>query len=80
MSTQIQKVLEILQNIQLKIDAIESKMAEFEIIFDAADIIEEHKEDEENKYNTEWNPYDDEDFAVDEYENFDDDDDTVSGY
>ena len=80
MSTELQKVLEILKHIQLKIDAIESKISEFEIIFDAADIIEEHREEEENKYNTEWNPYDDEDFAVDEYETYDDDDDVVSGY
>jgi len=80
MSTELKKVLEILQHIQLKIDAIESKISEFEIIFDAADIIEEHREEEENKYNTEWNPYDDEDFAVDEYEAYDDDDDVVSGY
>tara|TARA_Y100000401_G_C8145393_1_gene136929 strand:+ start:212 stop:517 length:306 start_codon:yes stop_codon:yes gene_type:complete len=70
----------ILSVIQSKIDSIESKIQEFEIIFDAADIIEEHREEEENKYNTEWSPYEDEDF-IEEYNNYDDDDDdVVSGY
>tara|TARA_R100000005_G_C4931045_1_gene160027 strand:- start:52 stop:357 length:306 start_codon:yes stop_codon:yes gene_type:complete len=70
----------ILSSMMQKIDSIESKIQEFEIIFDAADIIEEHKEEEENKYNTEWSPYDDEDFSVEDYSDYDDDDDVVSGY
>jgi hypothetical protein len=77
MSTEINKVIKILKEIKDQVDSIESRIQEFEIIFDAADIIEEHKEAEENKYNTEWNPYDDEDFSVGEYETFDDDDDDV---
>ena len=41
---------------------------------DAADIIEEHMEEEENKYNTEWNPYDDDDHQKEDYENYDNED------
>ena len=65
----------ILHNLETKIDAVESKIQDFEIVFDAAEILEERQEEEENKYNTEWNPYDDEDFQVEDYENYDDDDD-----
>ena len=54
MSTDMQKVIKLLEELKNKIDSIESKIQEFEIIFDAADIIEEHIEEEENKYNTEW--------------------------
>jgi hypothetical protein len=77
MSTEINKLIKLVKEIKDKVDSIESKIQEFEIIFDAADIIEEHKEEEENRYNTEWSPYDDEDFSVGEYETFDDDDDDV---
>jgi hypothetical protein len=80
MSTEIQKVFKLLQELKRQVDSIESKIQEFEIIFDAADIIEEHREEEEDKYNTEWNPYDDEDFPVEDYENYDDDDDVPRGY
>jgi hypothetical protein len=41
---------------------------------DAAEILEEHMEEEENKYNTEWNPYDDEDYEPEDYEQYGDDD------
>ena len=70
----IQKILKVLQELKRQVDSIESKINEFEIIFDAADIIEEHKEEEENKYSTEWNPYEDEDFSAG-YNGYDDDDD-----
>jgi hypothetical protein len=31
-------------------------------------------EEEENKYNTEWSPYDDEDYKKEDYENYDNED------
>ncbi len=78
----IQKVLKILQELKRQVDSIESKINEFEIIFDAADIIEEHREEEENKYSTEWNPYEDEDFSkgYNGYYEDDEDDDLPRGY
>jgi DNA anti-recombination protein RmuC len=59
-----------------KISDISNKIQEFEIIMDAAEIIEEHMEEEENKYSTEWNPYDDEGYESEEYENYDEDDES----
>ena len=38
------------------------------------DIIEEEREEAE-KYNTEWNPYEDEDFETESYEEYYNDDD-----
>ena len=58
-----------------KLNDISEKIKEFEIIMDAADIIEEHMDDEEEKYNTEWNPYDDEDYQPEDYEKYEDEDD-----
>ena len=48
-------------------------MQEFEIIFDAAEIIEDEI-DRNQGYKTEWSPYDDEDFQIEDYEHYDDDD------
>ena len=52
----IKKTLKIMER---RVLDIANKVQEFEIIMDAADIIEEQIETEENKYNTEWNPYED---------------------
>ena len=38
---------------------------------DAAEIIEDHMDEEEDKYNTEWNPYNDEDYDGEEFDNYD---------
>lgn len=63
-----------LKNMEKRILEISNKVQEFEIIMDAADIIEEQIETEENKYNTDWNPYDDEDFRGEYYIDEDEDD------
>ena len=67
-------IKKILKNLEKKIDLVLRKIQEFEVIMDAAEIIEEHMDDENEKYNTEWNPYDDEDYNTEEYENYDADD------
>ena len=36
---------------------------------DAAELIEQQMEEEEDKYNTEWNPYD-EDYDAEDYEDY----------
>jgi|TARA_B100001094_G_scaffold318905_1_gene363017 hypothetical protein len=66
----IKKTLKIMER---RVLDIANKVQEFEIIMDAADIIEEQIETEENKYNTDWSPYDDEDFHGEYYSDDDDD-------
>ena len=71
-----------LKNIERKLDMVFDKIQDFEVVFDAAEIIEDEIE-KQNEYNTEWNPYDDEDFQVEDYEDYDDDDeddDVIRGY
>ena len=65
----------ILKYMDRKLEEVSSKIQEFEIIMDAADIIEEHMEEEENKYNTEWNPYDDDSYSPEDYEDYENGDD-----
>ena len=76
----------IIKNLEKKINLVLDKIQDFEVVFDAAELIEdqiEKQDKDKNKYNTEWNPYDDEDFEPENYENYDeddDDDDVVTGY
>lgn len=70
----------ILKNIEKKLEIVSDKIQEFDVIFDAAEILEEEM-DRQDEYNTEWNPYDDEDFKPEDYEDYDDDDgDIIHGY
>tara|TARA_B100000902_G_scaffold75622_1_gene80449 strand:+ start:1049 stop:1375 length:327 start_codon:yes stop_codon:yes gene_type:complete len=72
----------IVKTLERKINLILDKIQEFEVVLDAADLLEEQIEkhdqaQKESEYNTDWNPYDDEDFHIEDYENYDDDDDDV---
>tara|TARA_Y100000385_G_C12808307_1_gene514952 strand:+ start:215 stop:514 length:300 start_codon:yes stop_codon:yes gene_type:complete len=70
----------ILRALEKKIQILSDKMQEFEIIFDAAEIIEDEI-DRNQGYKTEWSPYDDEDFQIEDYEHYDDDEDPYNnGY
>ena len=75
------EIKKILKNIEKKLEILSDKIQEFEVVFDAAEILEEEM-DRRDEYNTEWNPYDDEDFQVEDYEDYDDDedDDVIRGY
>jgi|MDSZ01.3.fsa_nt_gb DNA anti-recombination protein RmuC len=68
---------EVFEDLNKKINLILNKVQEFEIVLDAAEIIEEHIEDQESQakdiFNTDWTPYNDEDFQSEDYENYDDD-------
>jgi hypothetical protein len=70
----------ILKTTERKVDLILDKIQEFEVVFDAAELIEEQieKQNNESEYNSEWSPYDDEDFNPEDYENYDEDDDDSS--
>ena len=64
-----------LKSLDKKVQDILNKVQEFEVIMDAAEFLEEHLEDsEEDTYNTEWSPYNDEDYESEEYESYDEDD------
>lgn len=67
-------IKKILKNTQKKITDIATKIQEFEVILDAAELLEEQIEKQE-EYNTEWSPYEDEDYEAEEYEQYDDDED-----
>jgi len=80
MQTQIDKKFlsmeEVFEDLNKKMNLILNKVQEFEIVLDAAEIIEEHIEDQESQakdiFNTDWTPYNDEDFGSEDYENYDD--------
>lgn len=61
-----------LKTLDQKIGNVLDKIQEFEIVLDAAEMLENHIEEEEERYNTDWSPYDDEDFQSEDYEDYDD--------
>lgn len=74
----IQEIKKTLKSMNRRILEIANKIQEFEIILDAAEILEESREAQEERideYRKEWNPYDDEDFDIEDYEDYDDEND-----
>lgn len=72
------EIKKLLKTLERKINMIFDKIQDFEVVFDAAELIEDQIEkQDQSTYNTEWNPYEDEDFEPEDYENYDDDDDDV---
>jgi len=69
-------IKKILSKIERNLSLLVNKIQEFEIVFDAAEIIEEEIERQIEDYNTDWSPYSDEDFQPEEYEDYDPDEDT----
>ena len=75
------EIKKLLKTLERKINMIFDKIQDFEVVFDAAELIEDQIEkQDQSTYNTEWNPYEDEDFEPEDYENYDDDDDVIRGY
>lgn len=73
-SKEFSDIKKLLKKMDQKLGQILDKIQEFEIIMDAAELIEDQMEDRD-EYNTEWNPYDDEeDYEAEEYEQYGDDD------
>jgi hypothetical protein len=72
-SKEFSDIKKLLKKMDQKLGQILDKIQEFEIIMDAAEMLEEHME-EKDQYNTEWSPYDEEDYEAEEYENYDDED------
>ena len=73
-SKEFSDMKKLLKKMDQKLGQILDKIQEFEIIMDAAEMLEEHME-EKDEYNTEWNPYDDDDYVGEEYDQYDDDED-----
>tara|TARA_B100001778_G_C18577646_1_gene625805 strand:+ start:1303 stop:1608 length:306 start_codon:yes stop_codon:yes gene_type:complete len=73
-------IKKILSKIERNLSLLVNKIQEFEIVFDAAEIIEEEIERQIEDYNTDWSPYNDEDFQPEEYEDYDTDDDDTHGF
>ncbi len=63
--TDIKKTL---KKIDQKISNVLDKIQEFEIVLDAAEVLESRLDEEEERYNTEWNPEEDEDFNTEDYD------------
>lgn len=70
-SNDIAQIKKFLKGFDKKLSLVLEKIQEFEIIMDAAEMLEEHMEDEEDKYNTEWSPYNDDDYESEDYEDYD---------
>jgi hypothetical protein len=68
-SKEFSDIKKLLKKMDQKLGQILDKIQEFEIIMDAAEILEEHMEEKED-YNTEWNPYDDDDYETEDYEDY----------
>ena len=71
------EIKKILKRIEQKVNEVSNKVQEFEIILDTAEALEEHLEEKEEQegYDTEWNPYEDEDYNSEGYEEGDNYDD-----
>jgi DNA anti-recombination protein RmuC len=66
-----------LKGLEKKIDLVLNKIQEFEVIMDAAELLEsqlDEQDEDEDKYNEEWNPYN-EDYDSEDYEGYNDDED-----
>jgi len=57
----IEEIKRSIRILDQKISLILNKIQELEVIIDAAELIEDQMEDNEDVYNTEWSPYDDQD-------------------
>ena len=77
------EIKKLLKTLERKINMIFDKIQDFEVEFDAAELIEDQIEKQE-KYNSEWSPYSDEDYEPEDYEQYynddDDEDDVIRGY
>jgi hypothetical protein len=74
LSKDISEIKRAIKSLDNKMSILIDKIQELEVIMDAAEILEEFQQEEQEKYNTEWNPYGDDDYEGENYENYNDDD------
>jgi len=65
-SKDLGEIRKLIKHTDSKIDAIMEKIQEFEIILDAAELFEQHMDNNEEEYKRDWSPYD-EDYPIDDY-------------
>jgi hypothetical protein len=73
LSKDIGDIKRAIKSLDAKMSLLIEKIQQLEVIMDAAEILEEYQDEEQEKYNTEWSPYD-EDYEPEEYDNYDSDD------
>lgn len=73
----IEEIKRSIRTLDKKVSLILDKIQELEVIIDAAELIEEQMEENEDIYNTEWSPYE-ENYENEDYENYDEDDELES--
>ena len=73
-----EKLEQIFLSLDEKINTIYDKIQDFEIVLDAAEILEDQQTDND------WEPYEEREFEIEDYENYDiyddDDDEEINGY
>lgn len=70
LSKDITETKKILKNLDKKISAILEKIEEFEVIIDAAEILQSKIDEDEDNDAEGWQPYND-DYQSEDYENYD---------
>ena len=70
-SKEFSDIRTMLKNMDTKIDTIMEKIQEFEIIMDAAELIEDQLDNHEDYDEEDWRPYD-EDYDDDDYPRYED--------
>lgn len=71
---ELSEIKRILRGLDLKIQQMASKIQEFEVIMDAAELLEDHMNDHDDEDNEGWNPYGDS-YEAEEYEDYNSDED-----
>jgi peptidoglycan hydrolase CwlO-like protein len=71
LSKDISEIKKAIKSLDNKMSILIDKIQELEIIMDAAEILEEFQQEEQEKYNTEWNPY--QEYEAEDYDNYESD-------
>lgn len=66
---ELSEIKRVLKSLDMKLQAVMNKIQEFEVIMDAAELIEDHMNDHDDEDNEDWNPYG-EDYEPEDYENY----------
>ncbi len=71
LSKDISEIKRAIKSLDSKMSILIDKIQELEVIMDAAEILEEFQQEEQEKYNTEWNPY--QEYEGEDYDDYESD-------
>lgn len=71
LSKDISEIKRAIKSLDSKMSILIDKIQELEVIMDAAEILEEFQQEEQEKYNTEWNPY--QEYEAEDYDDYESD-------